>query len=81
MAEMVFVVARTETGGYRARALGEAIFTEADTLPALREMVADAVRCHFDDRELPGMIRLLTESEASTAGPPLRTALDHERAE
>jgi hypothetical protein len=82
MAELVFVVARTETGGYRARALGESIFTEADTLPALREMVGDAVRCHFDDRELPGTIRLLTESEGSTAGPPLRTAsLDRERVE
>jgi hypothetical protein len=81
MAELVFVIARTETGGYRARALGESIFTEADTLPALREMAGDAVRCHFDARELPGTIRLLTESEGSTAGPPLRTAsLDREPA-
>jgi hypothetical protein len=82
MAELVFVVARTETGGYRARALGESIVTEADTLPALREMVGDPVRCHCDDRELPGTIRLLTEPVGSTAGPPLSDRfLDRERAE
>lgn len=79
MAELVFAVARTETGGYRARALAESIFTEADTLPALREMVWDAARCHFDEGDVPETIRLLTESEGSTAGPPLRTAsLDRE---
>ena len=81
MAELVFVVARTETGGYRARALGESIFTEADTLLGLRETVGEAARCHFDDRELPRTIRLMTESEGATADPPDWTALlDPERA-
>lgn len=36
-------------GGYTARALGDSIFTEADTLAELREAVRDAVRCHFDE--------------------------------
>ena len=35
-------------GGFTARALGESIFTEADTLHALRQQVRDAVNCHFD---------------------------------
>ena len=58
MTELIFVVEEREDGGYRARALGESIFTEADTLVELREMVRDAVRCHFDDDEGPSVIRL-----------------------
>ncbi len=80
MADLVFVVAWNETGGYRARAVGQSIFTEADTLPGLREMVWDARRCHFDGRELPGSIRLLAESDGSTGDPPHGTASpDRER--
>jgi hypothetical protein len=41
-----------------ARALGHAIFTEADDLAALRDAVRDAVRCHFDEEERPRVIRL-----------------------
>lgn len=46
-------------GGYTARALGESIFTEAEDLDSLREMVKDAVACHFDDEATrPRLIRL-----------------------
>jgi hypothetical protein len=45
-------------GGYQARALAHSIYTEADTLPELRAMLQDAVRCHFDDTERPAVIRL-----------------------
>jgi hypothetical protein len=38
--------------------LGHAIFTEAETLDELREMVRDAVRCHFDPETAPRLIRL-----------------------
>jgi hypothetical protein len=58
MEELIFVVENTPEGGYTARALGESIFTEADDLPALREQVKDAVRCHFDDGKGPRVIRL-----------------------
>ncbi|HEX8321892.1 hypothetical protein [Longimicrobium sp.] len=58
MTELIFVVEEREEGGYRARALGESIFTEGDTLAELREMVRDAVRCHFDEHEGPSVIRL-----------------------
>ena len=40
------------------RALGESIFTEADDLDGLREMIRDAVRCHFDEGQGPRVIRL-----------------------
>ena len=59
MSEIVFVVEEAAEGGYTARALGEAIFTEADTLPELRTRVQDAVHCHFADAaRAPKLIRL-----------------------
>jgi hypothetical protein len=54
----VFLVEEAPEGGYTARALGVAIFTEADTMDQLREMVRDAVRCHFDEPDTPASIRL-----------------------
>ncbi len=58
MDEIIFVVTEAPEGGFTARALGAAIFTEADDLPALRERVRDAVRCHFEDGEAPRVVRL-----------------------
>lgn len=58
MNEIIFLVEDASEGGYIARALGEAIFTEADTLDDLREMVRDAVRCHFSEEARPTLIRL-----------------------
>ena len=58
MDEIVFVVEQAPEGGYTARALGESIFTEADTLEELRSLVQDAVHCHFDDGKSPKIIRL-----------------------
>lgn len=58
MSEVIFVVEEAPEGGYTARALGTAIFTEADTLAELHAQVRDAVLCHFEDTERPKMIRL-----------------------
>jgi dephospho-CoA kinase len=59
MTEIVFLVEEEPEGGYVARALGESIFTEADNVESLREMVRDAVRCHFiDEQTRPQIIRL-----------------------
>ncbi len=58
MDEIIFVVNEVVEGGYVASALESPIVTEADTLPELRDMVRDAVRCHFDDGEGPRFIRL-----------------------
>lgn len=44
-------------------ALGEAIFTEADTLADLRTAAQDAARCHFDDRQSPKVIHLHFERD------------------
>ncbi len=56
--EIIFAVEEAAEGGYVARALGHDIFTEADTIDALREAVRDAVRCHFDEGDRPKVIRL-----------------------
>ena len=58
MNEIVFVVEQAPEGGYTARALGESIFTEADSLDELRTAVQDAVHCHFDEGKSPKIIRL-----------------------
>ena len=58
MKELIFVVDEAPEGGYTARALGESIFTEADTLEELNSQVRDAVRCHFEESEAPKVIRL-----------------------
>lgn len=58
MDELIFVVTEAPEGGFTARALGEAIFTEADDVAALRERVRDAVRCHFDEGKAPRVARL-----------------------
>ncbi|HJR08672.1 MAG TPA: hypothetical protein VJ842_15540 [Pyrinomonadaceae bacterium] len=56
MDELIFLVEDAPEGGYTARALGMSIFTEADDLESLREMVRDAVRCHFDEGHEPNIV-------------------------
>ena len=60
--EIIFAVEESPEGGYEAKALGHAIFTQADSLEELRAMVQDAVRCHFEEAERPQMIRLQAAS-------------------
>ena len=56
--EIIFMVQESPEGGYEARALGQAIFTQAGTLEELKRMVQDAVRCHFEPPDVPALIRL-----------------------
>ena len=59
MTEIVFLVEEEPDGGYVAQAVGEAIVTEGDNLNHLKDMVRDAVRCHFPEESArPKMIRL-----------------------
>jgi len=58
MNKNIFLVEEAPEGGYTARALGESIFTEADTINDLRDEVRDAVKCHFDPGTEPKIIRL-----------------------
>ena len=56
--EIIFAVEEAAEGGFIAQALGHPIFTEADSVNELREMVRDAVRCHFEADASPAVIRL-----------------------
>lgn len=58
MSEIIFMVEEAPEGGFTARALGESIFTEADTREELQSQVRAAVRCHFEDDKMPRIIRL-----------------------
>ena len=56
--EIIFIIEDSPEGGYEARALGQAIFTQGDTLEELKENIKEAVTCHFDDGKAPAIIRL-----------------------
>ena len=56
--EIIFLVEEDAVSGFFARALGHPIFTQAETLEELKKNIRDAIRCHFDESELPRIIRL-----------------------
>jgi hypothetical protein len=57
--ELIFEIRDAEEGGYYARALGHAIFTEADNWPDLRKNVMEAVSLHFEsDTVRPRIVQL-----------------------
>jgi predicted RNase H-like HicB family nuclease len=57
--EIIFEVRDAEEGGYFARALGHAIFTQAETWDELRTNVLEATSLHFDDGEArPRLLQL-----------------------
>ncbi len=59
MSELVFLIEDDPDGGLTARALGEAIFTEAESMEELRHNIRDAVLCHFEDEAArPKVVRL-----------------------
>jgi hypothetical protein len=47
--ELTFEIRDAEEGGYYARALGQSIFTQADTWDELRANVLEAVSLHYED--------------------------------
>ncbi len=58
MNEVFFLIEESQEGGFIAKALGESIFAEADTLDELKAEIKDAVKCHFEADKLPKIIRL-----------------------
>ena len=58
ISELIFLVEEDPESGYLARAIGESIFTQAETLEELRQVVRDAVNCHFEASDRPSLIRL-----------------------
>jgi len=58
MKEIVFIVEESQDGGYFAQAVNYSIFTQSDTIPELKTMISDAVRCHFEESDMPNLIHL-----------------------
>lgn len=59
MLEIVFQIEEDPDGGFTAQAVGQSIFTEADTIDELRENIREAVTCHFEDAsQRPKLVHL-----------------------
>lgn len=56
--EIIFSVQESPEGGYEAHALGHPIFTQAESMDELKQMLRDAVACHFEEESRPSLIRL-----------------------
>jgi predicted RNase H-like HicB family nuclease len=62
--EIVFDVTQEADGGYTAEALGEDVFTQADTWEGLRANVREAVEAYWFDQPERSSVRLrLTRDE------------------
>jgi predicted RNase H-like HicB family nuclease len=58
MNEIVFDVTEDAEGGFTAEAIGESIFTQADSWEELRANVKEAVQAFYFDSAPPRAIRL-----------------------
>jgi predicted RNase H-like HicB family nuclease len=60
MTELIFLVQEELEGGYTAKALGESIVTEGDTIEELKQNIKEAVELHYEltDKEIPRLVRL-----------------------
>ena len=56
--EIIFIIEESQEMGYEARALDYSIYTEADTIKELKTMIKDAVQCHFEEKDMPKIVRL-----------------------
>lgn len=58
MKEIIVEVVQEADGGYTAEAIGESIFTQADSWNELRTNVKEAVRAFYFDSAPPASVRL-----------------------
>ena len=56
--EIIFTITESLDGGYEAQAVGHSIFTQSDSYTELSETLRDAVKCHFNDGQVPALIRM-----------------------
>ena len=47
MKELIFLIEESEDGGYYAKALGELIITQGESIEKLKTNIIDAVKCYF----------------------------------
>ena len=56
--EIIFTVKESLDGGYEAQAVGHSIFTQCEEYNELGSTLREAVKCHFDQHEMPSLIRI-----------------------
>jgi predicted RNase H-like HicB family nuclease len=49
MKEIFFIVQEDPESGYTARAVGQSIFTEAETISELKINIKEVLECHFEN--------------------------------
>ena len=55
--EIIFEIFESVDGGYEAKAIGHSIFTQFDNHDELENVLREAVECHFDNDNMPQIIR------------------------
>jgi hypothetical protein len=65
--EVIFYIEESMEGGYEAKALGYSIYTEGDTLDELKMNIRDAIQCHFNDKDMPQIVKLHFVKEEAIA--------------
>jgi predicted RNase H-like HicB family nuclease len=63
MKEIIFLVEESQDGGYFAKSISHSIITQGDSLPELKTMISDAIKCHFEENERPELVRLYVTRE------------------
>jgi predicted RNase H-like HicB family nuclease len=56
--EIIFSIEEDIEGGFVAQAISNNIFAQGETMSELRANIKDAVLCHFEEEEMPKVIRL-----------------------
>lgn len=56
--KLFFVVEEGIEGEYFTKALNYSIFTDGDALQYLKIIIKDSVKCHFNSKDLPEIIRM-----------------------
>ena len=58
-AELIFLVEEDPEGGFSAKAIGESIFTQGETIEEIKTNIKGAIACHYERKEdIPACIRL-----------------------
>ncbi|WP_421892575.1 2-oxoisovalerate dehydrogenase [Marinoscillum sp.] len=57
MTEIIFFVEESAEGGFEAKALGESIFTDGETIDELKQNIREAIQCHYETNA-PKIVRL-----------------------
>ena len=56
--EILFYVEESIDGGYEASAVNHSIYTQCEEYDELPDILREAVRCHFDEGQMPALIRI-----------------------